>query len=253
MTHEQTIAYLARIGVAEKPASAAYLAELQYHHLLCVPYENLDILRGIPISLSEDDLFRKIVVRRRGGYCFEVNRLFGALLRTLGFTVTDYAARYLRGESGIPMRRHHVLRVGCAEGEFLCDVGVGEVLPMEPVPYLCREAFTDSWGAAYRFREDPVLGHVLVEKYKGGERDVLGFAEETWVQADYETISFWCEHSPASIFRQSNICAIRREGQVRITLNGDVCHVFTPSGVEETRIAPPQMQAFLAQTFGIDG
>src|SRR5690606_20497919 len=85
--------YLQRIGY-EGPLdrSAKTLAQLQYCHLHTVPYENLDILRGVPISLELEDLFDKIVVRRRGGYCFELNALFGWLLRELGYPVTDYFA-----------------------------------------------------------------------------------------------------------------------------------------------------------------
>lgn len=110
MTHEQIEQYLSRIGIdhAERP-SADFLARLHYAHLQNVPYENLDILAGIPLSLAVPDLFDKIVLRRRGGFCFELNRLFGELLRDLGFVVTDYVARYWGGGDGtVPKRRHHV-------------------------------------------------------------------------------------------------------------------------------------------------
>lgn len=252
MTHEQALAYLARIGCTEKAPTAAYLAELQYAHLITVPYENLDILRAVRISLDENDLFDKIVTRRRGGYCFELNCLFGGLLRALGYTVCDYAARYLRGEQGIPMRRHHVLRVGCEEGEFLADVGVGEPLPMQPVPYCTKEEFTDSWGATYFFREDPVLGHVLCEHYKGSTRDVIGFHEELWCRPDYETISWWCESHPDSIFNKTRICSVRRHPHTRITLSDTTFRSFTENGVEEVTLAEEEIPALLADSFKLD-
>ena len=100
MNSVQIKAYLERIdAVFEKP-DYENLCRLQRCHLFSVPYENLDILKNIKIDLNTDALFDKIVTRRRGGYCFEVNRLFGELLRALGYNVTDLAARYLRGDSG---------------------------------------------------------------------------------------------------------------------------------------------------------
>ena len=86
-------AYFARIGLpGDFPISHTYefLREVQYHHVTTVPYENLDILDGRPLSLRPEDLFDKIVTRHRGGYCFEVNGALSALLKELGFPVTNY-------------------------------------------------------------------------------------------------------------------------------------------------------------------
>lgn len=251
MNCEQIKAYLDRIGATFEKADYENLCKLQRCHLFTVPYENLDILKNDPIKLDTESLFDKIVTRSRGGYCFEVNKLFGELLRSLGYEVTDLAARYLRGESGIPMRRHHVLKVGCEDKVYLCDVGVGEPLPMEPVPYLTAEPFTDSFGGTYFFREDDTLGHVLCENYKGGFRDVISFTEELWVQADYETISFWCEKSPMSFFNKDIILAIRQQPRTRITLSGHTMHRFTDSGVEEKILNDEELAYEMKNTFGI--
>ncbi len=91
-------AYLRRIGYdGQRDGSAATLAQIQQRHLLSVPFENLDILRGTALSLAVPDLFAKIVTRRRGGFCFELNGLFGYLLRALGYEVVDYTARFMLG------------------------------------------------------------------------------------------------------------------------------------------------------------
>jgi len=243
--------YLTRIDCTFEKADYENLAKLQFCHLCSVPYENLDILDGKPIKLDTDSLFDKIVRKNRGGYCFEVNKLFGELLRALGYEVSDLSARYLRGESGIPMRRHHVLKVSCADGTYLCDVGVGEPLPMEPVPYLTEVPFTDSFGGVYFFRKDKVLGHVLCEEYKGTSRDVISFTEELWVQADYETISFWCEKSPDSFFNKDIILAIRQRPDVRITLSGKTMHRFTKDGFEEKVLSDAELKAEMKNTFFI--
>lgn len=131
----EVIAYLNRIGFkGTLDGSFKTLADLQECHLHKVPYENFDILRNIPLSLETSDLFDKVVVRGRGGYCFELNVLFGWLLRQLDYPVTDLFARFWRDETNTPpKRRHHVLIVE-AEGEtYLCDVGVGGIVPRRPI------------------------------------------------------------------------------------------------------------------------
>src|SRR2546428_5323302 len=85
-------AYLDRIG-AERPAvlDAAALRGLHLAHQTAVPFENLSIHLGEPISLGEDDLIAKIVTRRRGGFCYELNGAFALLLESLGAQVTRVA------------------------------------------------------------------------------------------------------------------------------------------------------------------
>ena len=101
MEREKVKKYFERMGL-ELPEQivpdSALLRELQFAHCTHIPYENLDIIRGIPLSLDVDDLYKKIVEEGKGGFCFELNGLFAWLLRELGYGVTEYAARYLRGE-----------------------------------------------------------------------------------------------------------------------------------------------------------
>src|SRR6266508_5235022 len=109
-------AYLGRIG-ANRPARADVeaLGELQLRHLHTVPFENLSIHLGEEIVLREHALFGKVVARRRGGFCYELNGLFAALLRALGFEVTLLAAR-ANGRDGLgPLFDHLTLRVNAPE------------------------------------------------------------------------------------------------------------------------------------------
>ncbi len=88
-------AYLRRIDYrGEIAPSIETLRGLHLAHLRAVPFENLDIHLGRPIVLDEEQLFDKIVRRRRGGFCYELNGLFTALLRDIGFDVTMLAARF---------------------------------------------------------------------------------------------------------------------------------------------------------------
>lgn len=245
-------AYLDRIGYnGSHEPNAENLALIQYAHLLSVPYENLDILMGIPLSLEIDALYDKVVRRGRGGYCFELNELFGWLLRGLGYNVTDYVSRYLRGESGIPKRRHQVLSVECPGGErFLCDVGVGAVIPMAPVPYIFDTEFSDPVGAVYSLRRDPVWGVVLTEAHGGQWRDVYGFTEEVQLDPDFIFASFWCEHSSDSPFNKDCMLSIRKPGK-RITLDGLLLREFSREGVTERELTKAERLAAFEEIFGL--
>ncbi|WP_219416642.1 arylamine N-acetyltransferase family protein [Pseudonocardia nigra] len=120
-------ALLARIG-ATRPVrpTAAALAALQGAHVTAVPFENYDIHRGVPISLDLSDHQDKIVGRGRGGFCYELNGLFAALLRELGFGVTLVSAFSL-GDDGArgPDFDHLRLLVDTDDGRMIADVGNG--------------------------------------------------------------------------------------------------------------------------------
>ncbi|MDF2815911.1 MAG: acetyltransferase, partial [Paenibacillus sp.] len=172
-------AYLNRIGYSGPlDGSAAALAGLQDCHLHSVPYENLDILNGIPLSLDIPRLLDKIVDRKRGGYCFELNALFGWLLRELGYSVTDLLARFWRDEINTPpMRRHQVLRVEVEGVPYLCDVGVGGIVPRQPVKLI--EGLEQQQGdELYRLEFDTYFGWVLCEWKHEQWKRIYSFTNE---------------------------------------------------------------------------
>ncbi len=244
-------AYLRRIGYdGPLDGSAAALAGLQQAHLCAVPYENLDILAGKPLSLETDALYDKIVTRRRGGFCFELNGLFGWLLEALGYPVTHYFARFLRDEPTIPMRRHRVLRV-VAEGEpWLCDAGVGGPVPLWPLR-LAEGLEQPQGNDCYRLMRDSFLGWVVEEWRHGAWSRYYSFTEEPQLPVDFMATSFYCEYSPASPFNKEPMVALRTpEG--RLTLDGRVFKRFTPAGVTVTEASDDAtFDRLLLEYFGL--
>lgn len=148
-------AYLARIRYqgATSP-SFTTLAGLQLAHLRTVPFENLDVLNRRPISIQPADLYAKIVTRRRGGFCYELNGLFATLLRRLGFQVTLLAATFPRPPGQVaPELDHLTLAVAtdCGDGPWLVDVGAGRraaATPLDLTPG--RAQFDPVTGAGFR-------------------------------------------------------------------------------------------------------
>ncbi|HEY6101056.1 MAG TPA: arylamine N-acetyltransferase [Anaeromyxobacter sp.] len=157
--------YLRRLGV-ERPAApdAEALARLHEAHLLAIPFENLSIAWGEPISLDEGEHFRKIVERGRGGGCFELNALFAWALRAVGYEVELLSARVRRDDGGFgPPFDHMCLRVRADERPWLADVGFGDSF-RRPLP-LDRGEVHEEGRTAYALR--PAGGELDLVRREG--------------------------------------------------------------------------------------
>ena len=248
-------AFFRRIGLpADMPVThnEDFLRKVMYQHVLSVPYENLDILDRRPLSLEIPDLYDKIVLRHRGGYCFEVNALLAAFLTEQGFKVTSYFARYLRGETSIPVRRHRVLAVETEEGTYVCDVGIGQTAPRFPL--LLKEGLVQPQGReTYKFEKDPQLGWVLWEIYHGEWRMYFSFTEDAALDIDFIQPSFYCEMHPASPFNKTVMAAIKTpEG--RKAINDREYKEFRGEeliAIEEN-CSDERITALLAEHFGVN-
>jgi len=129
-------AYLARIGWSGPLApDLVTLSALLDRHVVAIPFENLDVLLGLPPRLDLESLQDKLIRRRRGGYCYEHTTLFAAVLERAGFTAVPHSARVtmIADKSAAP-RTHMLLTVALAEGTFVVDPGFGGLTPRIPVP-----------------------------------------------------------------------------------------------------------------------
>lgn len=252
MEKVKVAAYFKRIGM-EMPGTivpdSALLKKLEFAHCTTVPYENLDIIRGIPLSLDEDALFDKVVTRGRGGFCFELNGIFGWLLRQLGYEVTDVASRYLRGEPAIPMCRHRVLIVKATDGVWCVDVGIGEVCPRYPVK-LEEGLEQPQFDECYRFDRDPFLGWVLMDKHHGEWRRFYSFTEEPKLIVDFIAPTFYCEKHPDSPFFPDEMFSLKT-AEGRITLDGHIYKEFRNGDVIVKELAKTELPDTY-QKFGLE-
>lgn len=192
-------AYLRRIGYAGSLApSRQTLDALHLAHATHIPFENLDILLGRPIRLDLESLQAKLVVGRRGGYCFEQNRLFAAALETLGFGVTPLAARVRFGTSSVLPRTHMLLQVDVDGGCVIADVGFGIhglVLPIA----LDDPGESRQFAWTYRVVAE-AGGRVLQARVGGAWTDLYVFTLERQHPADYEMANHYTSTHPSSRF-----------------------------------------------------
>jgi len=215
MDQRTVLAYLDRVGVtAPAECDAAGLRALHRAHQLTVPFENLSIHLAEPISLDEHDLLDKIVRRRRGGFCYELNGAFALLLEALGAQVSRVAAR-VYGESGLGPPFDHlalIVRPADGSGPWLADVGFGS---HSDYPLLL-EARDDQDDPAGVFRlADAEAGDIDVLR-DGRPQYRLERRERSL--ADCVPTCWWQQTSPLSHFTRSTICSrLTPEGRVSIS------------------------------------
>lgn len=243
--------YLARIayhGPTEPTAEA--LRAIHHAHLLTVPFENLDIALGRKIVLEEDAIVRKIVKLRRGGFCYELNSAFAALLQALGFRVTLLSARVARDTGGEgPEFDHLTLRVDLAES-WLADVGFGESF-LEP---LRLESVVEQADPAGSFRLVRFAERLQLEKLErnGNWKRQYSFTQQPRNLQEFAAMCHHHQTSQESHFTQNRICT-RATPDGRTTLAGTRL-VVTRSGRREEKILSSESEwnDALQQNFGIN-
>jgi N-hydroxyarylamine O-acetyltransferase len=225
--------YLARVGYKGSTLpTLETLRAIHYAHLLNVPFENLDIALGRKIALDEDSFIRKIAERRRGGFCYELNGAFAALLRALGFRVTLLSARVALSDGGeSPEFDHLTLRVDLDE-TWLADVGFGESF-LEP---LRIKPGVEQMDRAGTFRIVERGERLLVEKKQpvGTWKGQYSFTFQSRRLEEFAGMCEYHQRSPESHFTQNKICS-RATPEGRITLAG-MKLIVTRNGEREERL-----------------
>jgi N-hydroxyarylamine O-acetyltransferase len=240
-------AYLERIGYrGPVEPTRVVLDELHLGHVTRIPFENLDILLGLPIRLDLESLQRKLVQARRGGYCFEHNTLFAAALEQIGFGVTRLAARVRFGTRGVTARTHMTLRVE-ADGEArLADVGFGggsilRSMPIEPG----RDVDQSGWG--FRLVDDGDY-RVLQARRPGGWVDLYAFTFEPQHAVDYELANHYTSTHPSSPFTRTLTAQLSAPDRSLI-LRGRKMIEETPLGESVSEVGEDELLGVLAARF----
>lgn len=244
-------AYLDRIRYdGPRTPSAETLRRLHVAHLRTVPFENLSIHWGEPIVLDDGALFEKIVTRRRGGFCYELNGLFAALLRELGFPVAMLSAGVARPDGTFsPEFDHMALQVDLEE-RWLADVGFGESF-REPLRLDSRAEQVEG-RVAYRI--DPSGDGRLILARRGEDgtwKPEYRFGLRPYVYADYAEMCRFHQTSPDSHFTRNRICSLATPDG-RVSLSGMKLITTRDGHREERELADDQEYAeALGRYFGI--
>jgi N-hydroxyarylamine O-acetyltransferase len=241
--------YLRRIEYdGPRQPSSAVLRGLHRQHLFTVPFENLDIALQTPLRLDPASLYDKIVRRRRGGYCYELNGLFCELLIALGFQVQMLSARVRRDDGGFgPEFDHMLLRVDLEE-PWLVDVGFGDSF-VDPIVFRAGGAdqvhghrylvlpFADEWQ--------------LLRQDDKGETPLYMFRDRPRQLGEYEEMSTFQQTSPESGFTKRWICS-KATHDGRITLANGRLIITAGDRREETVLTGDEVRRCLHDHFAIE-
>ncbi|HEX6864856.1 MAG TPA: arylamine N-acetyltransferase [Thermoanaerobaculia bacterium] len=247
--------YLDRIGYhGPLTPSAETLRALQVAHLQTVPFENLSIHARQPIVLDEESLFDKVVEKRRGGFCYELNGLFAALLRALGFRVAMLSAGVARADGTFgPDFDHMALQVDLEErwlARWLADVGFGDSFRN---PLRLDERGEQPEGVrAFRIDEDG--DHLLLLRRDGpGEpwQPQYRFTLQAYEFPDYADMCRFHQTSPDSHFTRQTVCSLATPDG-RVTLSGMKLIITRGGDRQERSLASEEERAaLLRELFGV--
>jgi len=248
-------AYFNRIGFTGAPkADLATLSAIHTLHTAAMPFENLNPLAGIPVSLDLDDLQAKLIGQRRGGYCFEQNAVLKAALETIGFTVIGLGARVrwmAPPDRPVGPRSHMTLKVDLSDGPYLADVGFGGHMLGTPIRLVADE---EQSQAASILRLAPTEGETLTLQtlLPSGWQDMYRFTLEPQFPSDYIASNWFTSTHPTSIFT-NGLLAERLTGEVRRSLFNRNLTERWSDGRTVTRVlgSAAELGELLDQGFGL--
>ncbi len=244
--------YLRRIGLEYQKivTDIESLKLLQKSHLLSVPFENLDIHWDRQIILDTDRFFEKIVLERRGGFCYEQNGLFNELLISLGFQTRLISARVFHddGTTG-PEYDHAAIIVTIGENEFLADVGFGD-FTAEPLRFVLDQEQHDPNGIFVIHRFDDEYLKIAKRDGDGWKEEYL-FTETARELSEFTEMCDFQQYSPESHFTKGKLCSIMTKTG-RKTLTDKIFIETSKSSRSETNVESiAEFDHVLRNEFGI--
>lgn len=242
-------AYFERIGFeGEARVDAQTLAALHRAHLLAIPYENLDVQLRRPVTIEPEAAFEKIVRRRRGGWCYEMNGLFGLALETIGFQVTRLAGGVVRSAMGDQMVGNHLVLQVDLDRPWIADVGFGDGV-FEPFPL--QEGPVRTAGFEYRM-EQLDDGWWRFHNHQLGGAPNFDFRLEAADPALLARQCDWLQTSPQSPFVLNATAQRHRPGEI-LVLRGRTLKRVRPEGFEDHLVgSADEFVDILAREFDLD-
>lgn len=236
-------AYFQRIGMTAAPdVGIGTLRRVQQAHRLSLPFENVDVLTGRGVDIDLAAVFAKLVLRRRGGYCFEHNALFLAALQAMGFSARVLMGRvWLNADGVVPPRNHALTLVSLPGGEWIADAGFGAGCA-QPLRLQDGEEVVED-GARHWLRRDGAHGWMLMRD----DAPQYSFTTDDIWPADLVQANHWTSTAAGSRFtRMLVVSRLTDSGQRTLRFA-----VAPPGTAADLIVAPDGLDAQLSETFGL--
>lgn len=243
-------AYLQALGLEREEPSAEFLERITMRHVDRIPFSSIGPRLGDDLPLDLESLHDRLIVRHRGGYCFEQNRLAFEMLDELGFDVRRYLARVVYGGDPAPPLTHRV-SIATVEGEqFVVDVGFGGIGPLAPIPLRGPDpeptwrAFRITWPSPSRFQVEAERRGAFIPLYTV---DLVDYTE-----ADCELGHFYSHRHPDALFVNHLVVMRTAVGEVR-SLSDRSFMVLRPAGDQREEIeSAERLHEVLTDAFGLE-
>lgn len=231
--------YLARIGFIHQETESleSQLIRLHRCHSLAVPFEDFNSFCGLPVSLDREEIFRKVIRGRRGGYCFELNLIFQELLRSFGYEARSILCRPYSGEGVKLPLTHRLIAVSLHGQIWLADVGLGGNGWVEPLVFQ-PGAEQVQFGRTFRITEDGEAGYVVELKRDGSFIPAVAFCLHYAEESDFEMSNYYTSSYSLSPFVKRLMCTLPttegrytiRDKSFKIEKNGIVTEQVLQTG-----------------------
>ncbi|MCX5386112.1 arylamine N-acetyltransferase [Streptomyces sp. NBC_00083] len=245
-------AYFRRIGYdGDASPTLDTLRELHRAHVTTIPFENLNAALGRPVPLDVKSLMGKLVGQARGGYCYEQNSLFAAVLERLGFTFAARGARVRRRDAASITPVTHALLIATVDGQpWLCDTGFGHQGPLEPVP-LRDGAVVEQGGWTYGIASDGDGAHVLRTRRPGGWTDLYAFTPGPLYPADFTVMNHYSSSHPQSRFVGQVVVQRAAPGVRRALVRDEFTTSRTDGTMDWRSVSADELGRLLSEAFDI--
>ncbi|WP_088072996.1 arylamine N-acetyltransferase family protein [Gottfriedia luciferensis] len=223
--------YFKHIGITKPDAvSLTLLKKIHKHHLLSIPFENLDIIAKIPLSMNPSQIMKKIANSKRGGICYETNSLLFTVLQETGFNVSYISAKFWNDEKLCwnPEFSHLAILVTIDYQHYLADVGVGGGF-IEPILLKNNYEYSDRNGS-YRMLEIDKTTFIL-QKFDKSWKDLLYISIDPKQLHQFHEQFMYYQTSKETIFTQNKIVNLLTtdgritlsDHQLKVIKNHSIC------------------------------
>lgn len=242
--------YFQRIGFAIDPVvNADSLCKLMRAQLYTIPFENLDVQAGKIVSMVPEDIVDKIVHRKRGGYCYEVNGLFSMALTALGFEFDIIGARPMF----YPQRRpktHVVLLVKIGAERWLCDTGFGSFGLRAPIGLHQLGQVIQQDNETFMLDKNERNEFVLKALVKGEWANQFGFDLQPMEWIDFSLANYYNSTHPDAVFVKQYL-VMQQHAQGRTLLSGNHLKRMGLDGEVVAEVSPDQLDDVLWREFAL--
>jgi N-hydroxyarylamine O-acetyltransferase len=241
--------YLDALGLERAEPSLTFLTQMTRRHVSTLAFSSIGPRLRDDLPLGPEHLLDRIVVRGRGGYCFEQNGLLFEVLQELGFDARIQLARVIHNQDVHPGLTHRVTLVTIDGREYVADVGFGPLGPPTPVPMPKDDSVDD--GARFRVHEARP-GEFHMQSIVDGQRySLYRFDLARYGPSDCELGHFYSHRHPEATFVNNLVASLILEDEVRSLRNRDYWVIREDSTTTTAITSAEQLRGLLASELGV--